>query len=167
LKKLFQFSEHWPSQGRRLARLRTFRTVVSETSTPSLMSSPWILFGPQSRFSLFSRMMSSLDEGSRGGLPLLFVVHFDAASCRCHLSRVSCRRMRSASFHPLNERESWQRMSRSVDVTFGREDCLWRTISWYLSRRFSFSRSLRLGRKVLSAMARSFPEISRMVMGRA
>ena len=120
--------------------------VRSETTNPSLSSSPWIRGAPQP-FSLTMRRISSrisLVVLGRPGRPLLdFHRQYVLNPWRCHRTTVSGRTMISASRHRGQVLWRKTQKARSAFVSLGRDCFVLCTASCWRRAMFSITRSAR------------------------
>src|SRR5215472_6530788 len=117
--------------------------VLSETSKPSIRSSPWIRGAPQLGFSATIWKISSRTSFDVGLLPTGFrtleiTLQYQRNPARCHRTTVSGVTTRSACFQPDQHRRTSSQKSLSKELILGRG---WRRLStiscW---RRAKFSR---------------------------
>jgi len=116
--------------------------VLSETSKPSIRSSPWIRGAPQLGFSVtIWKMRSRTSFGvclpPMGFLVFEIILQYQRNPARCHRTTVSGVTTRSACFHPDQHRRMSSQKSLSNKYNFGRGWCRLSTTSCWRSARFS------------------------------
>src|SRR5262245_3393547 len=122
-------------------------TVRSETSIPSLSSSPWIRGAPHNRLACAICSINAFTSESTAGRPPVFrrdsLVQNSRKPCLCHLITVSGLTIIKDSDHPLQIRDNQTQKRRSLLPIVKRFLVRLRTDSCCRRARFSRARSLR------------------------
>src|SRR5215469_6078384 len=114
--------------------------VLSETSKPSIRSSPWMLGAPQLGFSVTIWKIRSRTSFGVCLPPMGFleiILQYQRNPARCHRTTVSGVTTRSACFQPDQHRRMSSQKSLSNKYNFGRGWCRLSTTSCWRSARFS------------------------------
>jgi hypothetical protein len=143
-----------------LGRGRYLDTVASDTSMPSLRSSP--MRGAPHRFAVAMRLMRLRTLESIPGRPplgRLRQAQYRRNPARCHRMTVSGFTMTSASFQRHHRRESNTHKPRSTLVSRGRFAERPRTPSWWRRARISMADWLRVRSKAKAAKSKDSDDV--------
>ena len=118
-------SQRLDGSGSLEARFIQREMVLSETSKPSMRSSPWIRGAPQLGFSATIWNIRSRTSFEVGLLPTGFLtfeitLQYQRNPARCHRTTVSGVTTRSACFQPDQHRRTTNQKSLSNKSSFGR-----------------------------------------------
>ena len=144
---------------RRWTARRYRETDRSESTKPSLSSSPWILGAPQDGFSRailqMSSWISAVILALPGAGPRDRQRQYNRNPARCQLTTVSGFTIKSTSAQRDQTLRNAVQNNRSIRLSLGRGRLRFRTATCWRKARISRARSVRQVKKTLTAVAKS------------